>query len=142
MKKVFKKISLSAFAMLLAFFATGSLQSPSSARSVRIVSVTGPAASWVHFSRSANVWRYGACYHTDDPRLAYLQIKENGSWQSHRNDGIKTFGYDTNACTNHYPYRLQYKLREYYPGVYKYRIGFPNSYDGYANFEYFVVTVR
>jgi len=142
MKRVFKKISLSAFAMLLAFFATGSLQSPSSARSVRIVSVTGAAAQYVHFSRSGNVWRYSACYHTDASRLSYLQVKTNGYWQSYRNDDIKSYNYDTYNCSNHYPYWLQYKFHEYYPGVYKYRIGFPDSYTGYANFEYFTVTVR
>jgi len=142
MKRVLKKFSLSAFIILLAFFATGSLQSPSSARSVRIVSVTGTDAPWVSYSRSGNVWRYSACFHTDQQRLAYLQVKINGRWNSYRNDGIKSYTYDPINCSKHYPYLLEYKVHEYYPGDFKYRIGYPDEYDGYARFYYFTVSVR
>jgi uncharacterized protein YraI len=143
-KELMMKRSLARFVsimgvVVLAPGASIGMSSASATSRVRIVSVTGPKADYIHFSRSENVWRYSACYHTKNSGQAYLQYKEGNYWQSV--DAKKTFTYNTEICSKHYPHWLQISLHENYRGTFSYRIGFPTEYFG-AKFEYFTVTAR
>ena len=112
------------------------------ARSLRVVSVTGPDAKYVSYSKSLNVWKFSACGHTDGGRQSYLQYKDGNSWRNYR--AQKFFNYDPDYdCTPHFPYSWGWKAHEYDRGVWKYRIGYPTD-NGYgpARFFYFTVTVR
>jgi len=136
-----KRISISVLTSSLALFCVTGTATSASARSPRILSVTGADAKYISYSRSLNVWKFSACGHTDGGRASYLQYKYGSDWRSAPGD--KFYKYDPNvSCTPHFPNSWGFKVREPDRGVWNYRMGYPtDSGYGPARFFYFTVTV-